>query len=170
MKSASFPNTLTSIGERAFFMYGAGGLTELIIPASVTTFGEKAFVDQNITSVVIPATVTTLGTNIFMECSRLKTARVECYEVPGFCFVSCTSLTSLTLSHNVKKVCSHMINYCSRLQEITYEGSLNDWAEVTKQTSWDGNHIGTGSLRKVQCLDGYMEYDEDTKDWKEVRD
>ncbi len=103
MASASFPNTLTSIGERAFFMYSQGGLNELTIPASVTTLGEKAFVNQEITSVVLPETLTTLGTYIFMGCTRLTTARVECSEIPGFCFVQCSSLSSLTLSRNVKK-------------------------------------------------------------------
>ena len=169
MKTASFPSTLTAIGERAFFMYTHGGLTELMIPPSVTTLGERAFVDQAIISVTLPATLTTLGTYIFMGCTNLRSARVECSEVPGFCFVQC-GLTSLTLSHNVTKVCSHMINY-TPLTEITYEGSLNDWASVTKQSNWDGNSgQAPGNMHKVQCLDGYMQYDTETGEWTEVRD
>lgn len=169
MKTASFPSTLTAIGERAFFMYTHGGLTELMIPPSVTTLGERAFVDQAIISVTLPATLTTLGTYIFMGCTNLRSARVECSEVPGFCFVQC-GLTSLTLSHNVTKVCSHMINY-TPLTEITYEGSLNDWASVTKQSNWDGNSgQAPGNMHKVQCLDGYMQYDTETHEWTEVRD
>jgi hypothetical protein len=171
MVSASFPNTLTAIGERAFFMYTQGGLTELNIPASVTTIGEKAFANYNGAAVTLPATLTTLGTYLFMDSGTLTSARVECAEIPEYCFVWCTSLANLTLSRNVTKVCSHMINYCLHLTQITYEGSLDDWAEVTKQSNWDGNGSSAdGYLRKVQCLDGYMEYDEDTKEWKEVRD
>lgn len=171
MISASFPNTLESIGARAFFMYDHGGLTALTIPASVTTLAEKAFVDQNINSVVMPATLEKLGTYIFMGCNRLTTARVECAEVPGFCFVQCSALSSLTLSHNVKKVCSNMVNY-TPLHELTYEGSLDDWAAVAKQSNWD-NNIGQGDphgLDKVICLDGYMEYDRENREWNEVRD
>lgn len=169
MESASFPNTLTAIGERAFFMYSMGGLTELVIPASVTTLGEKAFVDHNITSVTLPATLTTLGTYIFMGCTSLRTARVECSEVPGFCFVQ-SGLTSLTLSHNVTKLCSNMINY-TPLTEIIYEGSLADWAAVTKQNNWDGNSgQAPGNMHKVQCLDGYMQYETETGEWTEVRE
>ena len=92
MTSASFPSTLESIGARAFFMYDHGGLTSFTIPASVTTLAEKAFVDQNITSVVMPATLEKLGTYIFMGCNRLTTARVECAEIPAFCFVNCSRL------------------------------------------------------------------------------
>ena len=72
MASASFPNTLESISKRAFFMYNQGGLTEMTIPASVTTLGEKAFVDQNLISVTLPETLTELGTYIFMGCTRLN--------------------------------------------------------------------------------------------------
>ena len=170
MAEASFPKTLEAVGERAFFMYNHGGLKTLTIPASVTTLGEKAFVDQDIASVVLPATLTTLGTYIFMGCSKLKTARVECAEVPGFCFVQC-GLTSLTLSHNVKKFCSHAINY-TPLHEVTYEGSLEDWAAVTKQTYWDNNSglSDPHGLDKVICLDGYMEYDRENNEWVEVKE
>lgn len=171
MTSASFPNTLTAIGERAFFMYSQGGLTELTIPASVTTLGEKAFVNQEITSVVLPETLTTLGTYLFMGCTRLTTARVECSEVPGFCFVQCSSLRSLTLSRNVKKVSSHIVNY-TYLHELTYEGSLDDWAAVQKMGNWD-NNTGQGDphgLDRVICLDGYMQYDTETREWTEVRE
>ena len=169
MTSASFPSTLTSVGERAFFMYTHGGLTELVIPASITALGEKAFVDQDITSVTLPATLTTLGTYIFMGCDQLTTARVECSELPGFCFVSCGRLQSLTLSRNVTKVCSHALNY-TPLRTLTYEGSLADWAAVTKQTNWDGNASDLNGLDKVQCLDGYMEYNDETREWVEVHD
>ena len=168
MKSVSFPTTLESIDERAFFMYSQGGLTSLNIPSSVTTLGEKAFVDQDITSVVLPDTLTTLGTYIFMGCSHLAVARVECAVVPDFCFIQC-GLISLTLSHNVKKLGSNILNYTT-LHELTYEGSLEDWAAVTKYSNWDNNSVDTHGLDKVVCLDGYMEYDRENREWKAVKE
>ena len=166
MASASFPASLTEIGERAFFMYNQGGITSLSIPPSVTTLGEKAFVHFNGTTVTLPATLTTLGTYLFMDSSTLTSARVECEEVPGFCFVG-TPLQSLTLSNNVKKLGSHMINY-TPLHELTYEGSLDDWAAVTKGGNWDNNsgQDDPHGLDRVQCLDGYMEYDRENREWK----
>jgi len=166
MASASFPASLTEIGERSFFMYDQGGLTELNLPASVTTIGEKAFACESLTSVTLPATLATLGTYLFMDSRTLTSARVECEEVPGFCFVG-TPLQSLTLSNNVKKLGSHMINY-TPLHELTYEGSLDDWAAVTKGGNWDNNsgQGDTHGLYRVQCLDGYMEYDRENREWK----
>ena len=166
MASASFPTSLTEIGERAFFMYDQGGLTELNLPSSVTTIGEKAFACESLTSVTLPATLATLGTYLFMDSRTLTSARVECEEVPGFCFVG-TPLQSLTLSNNVKKLGSHMINY-TPLHELTYEGSLDDWAAVTKGGNWDNNsgQDDPHGLDKVQCLDGYMEYNRENREWK----
>lgn len=171
MATASLPTSLTEIGKRAFFMYNLGGLTALSIPSSVTTIGEKAFSCEALTSVTLPATLTTLDNYLFMDSSTLTTARVECSEVPGFCFVRCTNLQNVTLSHNVTSIGSHWINYCNRLTQITYEGSLDDWATVSKGTSWDGRSGQlTGTLVRINCLDGFMEYDDENKEWVEVRD
>lgn len=148
-------------------MYTTGGLTSLNLPASVTKIGEKAFTNISTVSLVMPETLTELGTYLFMDSNTLQNVRVECAEIPAFCFVNCSYLNQMTLSKNVKKIGSHMINYCSILREITYEGSLDDWAAVTKLGNWDGNGgMSGGYLNKVQCLDGYMEYDRDTNEWK----
>lgn len=53
-----------------------------------------------------------------------------------------------------------MINYCPNLREIIYEGNLADWAVVQKMANLDGY------LDKVQCLDGYMEYNRENNEWK----
>lgn len=56
MATVTFPSTLTTIKARAFFMYTQGGLTSLTISPTITTIGEKAFVDQALTSIIMPAT------------------------------------------------------------------------------------------------------------------
>ena len=167
MASASFPNTLESIGERAFFMYTTGGLKTLNLPASVTKIGEKAFTNLAASSLVMPENLTELGTYLFMDSNTLQNVRVECAEIPAFCFVNCSRLNQITLSANVKKIGAHMINYCPMLKSITYEGSLADWAKVQKMQNWDGNIGGTtdGYLNKIICLDGYMEYDRENREW-----
>lgn len=172
MTSASFPNTLESIGKRAFFMYTTGGLTSLNLPASVTKIGEKAFTNISASSLVLHETLSELGTYLFMDSNTLQNVRVECAEIPAFCFVNCSRLNQLILSANVNKIGAHMINYCPLLREIVYEGSLDDWAKVQKMQNWDGNIGGTtdGYLNKVQCLDGYMEYDCENREWTEVHE
>ena len=82
-------------------------------------------------------------------------------------FTKCTALQNLTIARTVTKICSHWINYCNALTEITYEGGLEDWGRIEKQSNWDG-HQGqlSGTLEKVICTDGYMQYDPETNTWK----
>ena len=86
-------------------------------------------------------------------------------------FTYCSALTSVTLAKTVTKICSHWINYCDALTEITYEGSLEDWGRIEKQYNWDG-HQGQfpGTLEKVICTDGYLQYDAERQEWTEVRE
>ena len=169
--AVSFPNTLTRIGKRAFFAYADGELAALEFPSSVTTIGDEAFSDQGMTSVTLPKTLTTLGTYLFRSADNLQSVRVECAEIPAFCFVSCGKLSQMTLSKNVKKIGANIINYCTQLKTITYEGSLEEWKAVEKYANWDGNSGSTnpGYLDNIVCIDGTMVYDRDNKTWNEVK-
>ena len=169
--AVSFPNTLTRIGKRAFFAYADGELAALEFPSSVTTIGDEAFSDQGMTSVTLPKTLTTLGTYLFRNADNLQSVRVECAEIPAFCFVSCGKLSQMTLSKNVKKIGANIINYCTQLKTITYEGSLEEWKAVEKYANWDGNSGSTnpGYLDNIVCIDGTMVYDRDNKTWNEVK-
>ena len=179
LESATFPNTLVSFGERSFFPTPdetidpsvALGLKSLTIPGNVTEIGTFAFGGTRLTSVTIPEHVTTIGNYVFSRCIFLTTARIEAPTIGGFMFTYCSALTSVTLAKTVTKICSHWINYCDALTEITYEGSLEDWRRIEKQYNWDG-HQGQfpGTLEKVICTDGYLQYDAERQEWTEVRE
>ena len=63
-QNTKIPNSVTSIGERAF--YGCSGLTSLTIPNSVTSIGYYAFESCfNLTSVTIPNSVTSIKSFAF---------------------------------------------------------------------------------------------------------
>ena len=68
-KNTIIPNTVTSIGDYAF--YGCSGLTSITIPNSVTTIGESAFHSCLIKSVIIGKSVTEIGDYAFSECYNL---------------------------------------------------------------------------------------------------
>ena len=70
------PNSVTSIGESAFL--NCSGLTSVTIPNSVESIGESAFQScQGLTSVTIPNSVTSIGDYAFRYCSQLSD--VYCY-------------------------------------------------------------------------------------------
>ena len=145
-------------------------MTELKIPERVTELGVNAFAGTAIKSVTVPFSVTTVGAMTFSECQYLETVRYGGKVISDRMFVRCTKLKNLTLTRNVKEIAGGCFNYCESLNQITYEGSLADWNAVKKNTNWDSHAVDIESpLKKIQCLDGYMEYVAGTKTWKEVK-
>ena len=69
-KKSIIPNTVTSIGNYAF--YGYGGLISIIIPNSVTMIGDEAFAHcSRLNSIYIPNSVANIGSRAFSSCLNL---------------------------------------------------------------------------------------------------
>ena len=70
-KNTIIPNSVTSIGDYAF--YDCSGLTSVTIPNSVTSIGDYAFYDcSGLTSVTFGSSVTSIGDNAFYGCSNIQ--------------------------------------------------------------------------------------------------
>ena len=179
LKTASLPTTLTVIKRSAFMPHideyishqVLNGLTELRIPERVAELGVNAFAGTAIKSVTVPSSVVTVGAMVFTECQNLETVRYSGKTISDRMFARCISLKNLTLTKSVREIIGGCFNYCEKLTQITYEGSLADWNAVKKNNNWDGHSNSTTEtpLTKIQCLDGYMEYVAGTKTWKEVK-
>ena len=143
-------------------------LKSLTIPPSVIEIGNKVLIGSQFTEIIVPATVTNMGIRVFEACPALRTVRYEAPTLSGYLFTSCPNLSGVTLAKTVTKICSHWMNYCETLSEITYEGSLAEWDVVEKQDNWDGNtgQNNPHGLDKVICSDGFMEYDRENSEWK----
>ena len=175
-KTVSLPATLTSIGDSAFAQEDAAigytaGLTSVTIPQAVTAIQSYAFYHTAIAEVTVPASVKTWGKYAFSGCAKLKTARVACDFIGAFAFTRCTALSSLTISANCRTFGENMLTYCESLTAITYEGTIVQWNAITKPTNWmsSGKHFYNDYLQKIQCTDGYLEYDSENNVWNEVK-
>ena len=74
-KNTTIPNSVTSIGGKAFSGYSS--LTNINIPNSVTVIGELAFDGcSGLTAINIPNSVTTIGEGAFSDCSNLTSISV----------------------------------------------------------------------------------------------
>ena len=180
LKSAILPTTLTAIKRNGFMPHideyivhqNLYGLTEIAIPANVTEIGKYAFSGTAIQSVTIPESVTTVGGGAFGECQNLETVRYSGKAIGDRMFVRCIKLKNFTITKSTKEIVGGCFNYCDNLTFITYEGTISEWNAITKRTNWDGHTVGTTEtpLTKIQCLDGYMQYDTETREWAEVHE
>ena len=94
----SIPNSVTSIGDRAFD--GCSGLSSIEIPNSVTSIGRDAFSGcSGLTSVMIPNSVTSIG---------------------SYAFDGCSGLTSIEIPNSVTSIGSYAFRYCSGITSIIW--------------------------------------------------
>ena len=175
-KTVSLPATLTSIGNAAFAQEDAvsnytAGLTSVTIPQAVTAIQSFAFQHTAIAEITVPANVKTWGKYVFSGCAKLKTARIACDSIGAFAFTRCTALSNLTISANCKTFGQNILTYCESLKSITYEGTIAQWNAITKPVNWmsSGKHYYNDYLQKIQCTDGYLEYDPENNVWNEVK-
>lgn len=73
LSSITIPNSVISIGKRAFYN---SGLTSIEIPNSVKSIGESAFYGCSISSFIIPSSVTYIGEGV-LSCTNLTSIKVE---------------------------------------------------------------------------------------------
>ena len=92
---------VTSIGNRAF--YCSYSLTSVEIPDSVTSIGDRAFGSSGLTSVIIPDSVTSIGVYVFSNCDDLIRATIGdgLSSVANRMFYSCERLTSVIIGKRV---------------------------------------------------------------------
>lgn len=178
LESIALPTTLTTIGGAAFYQgdYAHGvvyGPATVTIPQSVTEIQRFAFWCNALTEICVPASVQTVGDHVFTDCARLATVRYEGAKIGDTMFSGCDRLTDFTIANTVTEFGNHCFTYCSRLETITYEGTLEQWAAITKGENWDAKSdtgVGNSALTKIQCMDGYLQWDAASSEWVEVRE
>ena len=121
-KNTIIPNSVTSIGERAFA--GCSGLTSITIPNSVTSIGEYAFSGcSGLTSVTIPNSVTSIVNYAFQGWSGLTSITIpnNVTSIGNYAFSGCSGLTSVTIPNSVTSIGSSAFGGCSGLTSIVVE-------------------------------------------------
>ena len=123
--SYTIPNTVTSIGDSAFWY--CSSLTLLTIPNSVTAIGEWAFRGcSRLTSLTIPDSVSVIGGGAFAECSSLTSLTIpsSVTSIGDRAFEGCSRLTSLTIPDSVTVIGSGAFAGCLSLTSLTIPDSV----------------------------------------------
>lgn len=175
------PQSLLNIEDGAF--YDCFGLANVVIPDKVTRIGSFAFEKcSNLVSVTLPGSLTRLGNGAFQNCNSLKSVTIpeeivsliidshafnNCSSLTGIVFPGsvamitgsickdCISLEKVNLSSSVTRIDEQAFYGCRNLNQITFEGTVEQWKAVQKGDGWDwdtGNYI-------VKCSDGFVTKD-----------
>lgn len=120
----TLPANLTTIGEGAL---GKTAIKSITIPAGVTTIGNYAFANcNNLEEITVPSTVTKLGAGIWKDCSNLATAtvysRVE--TIGDSMFEGCARLSDVTLQPSYKSIGNSSFAGCTSLSAFTFPPTL----------------------------------------------
>ena len=107
-KNTAIPNSVTCIGERAFWK--CSGLTTIEIPNSVTKIDDSAFYwCTNLSSMTIPNNLKTISDYSFYGCSRLSSIVIpnSVTFIGEWAFGNCNNMNSLTIGESVKTIGNH---------------------------------------------------------------
>ena len=147
-KDTFIPNTVTSIGDAAFWK--CAGLTSIAIPASVTSIGASAFKEcPDLTSVTFAtgSQLTSIGVLAFYDCKSLASIEIPASvtSIGIGVFNYCENLTTITV--NTENTTYDSRDNCNAIIETTPKKLV---AGCKNSTIPDGvTSIGKGAFRTI---------------------
>ena len=148
--------SFTVIGEEAF--YGNKGITAIILPDSVKSIGKNAFSNcVNLTSVEFGNGIEAIGERAFFGCESIEhIALPDSLKTLGnMAFAGCLKLENVTIEKGIESISSALTN-CPTLENVTYKGTVAEWAQVQKSLSY--NFLSAFTV--VHCSDGDIAVEE----------
>lgn len=108
------------------YAFSGTGITELILPSSLSSVGDSAFSsNRSLSSVVIPEGITTLGKSMFLGCTSLKSVTLpNSLQTLGEQVFQSSGLTSIVLPDGITVIPKAAFRFCSSLERITFSDNV----------------------------------------------
>ncbi len=158
----SLGNNLKTIGNYCFQQTGTSTSWQtLTLPETLTSIGTRAFYESGVSNVSIPSSVTSLGDNCFSNNTKLASVTVggNCSVIPSGAFENCANLSSITLNEGVTKIADAAFANCTSLVSISIPSTVTQigtyrWYGSSSSTATELPFYGCSSLKSVRFEDG----------------
>ena len=140
LTSVTIPNSVTSIGNEAFYL--CTKLTNIVIPGSVKFIGKSAFENCiSLTSVTIEGGETSIGISAFEGCELLSNVSLGdgVKDIGYKVFCGCDALESIVLPNGDVKT-GGAFNSCKKLEQVTLSEKQIENFMLTS-FGWNGRTI-----------------------------
>lgn len=138
VSSVFIPATVTSIGRFAFRCCKFLATVTFAEGSQLKSIGVSAFSGTNpahprFKEIQIPNSVETIGTNAFQNCQDLEsiTLPASLKTIESSAFSYCLNLSEIRLPASLKAIQSSVFHRCSALKTVSYDGSLEQWNDIT---------------------------------------
>lgn len=150
LKYVSIPNSVTKIGDEAFFQ--CKNLTNVLLPDSIKQIGREAFsLCSSLNKVTIPKGVTSIKYKAFYNCGNLKSILMQggITTIGREAFENCYNLTNITLPNSLTEIGSEAFSNCQKLTNVSIPEGVTSIGY--------GAFYGCLSLNHITIPDGVTE-------------
>ena len=132
---------VTAIGDSAF--KGNSDLTSITLPNSITHIGNEAFFSTGLREITIPNSVASIGESAFASNNELASVTLSnnITSIANYTFYGCVSLSSITIPKSISYIGQDAFSTCPSLTKInvengnpTYHSSGNCIIETASKT------------------------------------
>lgn len=150
LKYVSIPNSVTKIGDEAFFQ--CKNLTNVLLPDSIKQIGREAFsLCSSLNKVTIPKGVTSIKYKAFYNCGNLKSILMQggITTIGREAFENCYNLTNIILPNSLTEIASEAFSNCQKLTNVSIPEGVTSIGY--------GAFYGCLSLNHITIPDGVTE-------------
>lgn len=113
---------------------------DAIIPSDGSVIGLGSYLfykDKDLTEYIVPEGIKRIGNRCFSNCTSLENITLPntLKYIDDYAFSDCSSLTSITIPKSVESIDWYAFDGCRNLTSAIYEGTEEEWANVTVGTS-----------------------------------